>query len=899
MPLTIGSQLGFHEITALLGKGGMGEVYRARDLKLKREVAIKILPDEFSRDTDRVSRFQREAEVLASLNHPNIGAIHDLQETNGTRYLVLELVGGETLAERLMRGPIPLDEVVQVARQIVDALEAAHERGIVHRDLKPGNIKIDPDGKVKVLDFGLAKVSTPSAAAEAFSNSPTLVSGSLGGVILGTAAYMSPEQARGKAVDARTDVWAFGCVLYQMLTGKQAFPGETTTDVLAKVLEAQPKWEALPAETPPSIRMLLEAALNKDTKQRLQHIGDARMLLNRPAILDKLVPVAVRDRSGRRGWIAAASLALILAAALIPASLYFLRAPAELPVMRVEMPAAGISGTPVISPDGQRIAYVANNSGKTAIWIRPFGSLAAQLLPGTENASGDGLFWAPDSHRLAFYADRKLKKIDVAGGGVQTLCDAPTFQLPGAWNKDGVILFGSILDGASGIVRISDSGGTPVRVTTADPSNGVQLIPRFLPDGRHFLFHILRGPDQSGGVSGSLYLGSLDSKSATRLMELPGSNEPNSGAEYAQGYLLFLRDKTLFAQPFDPVRGTLGGEPSAVGENVSRNFSVSETGVLVSAPGQSGESAASRLAWFDRKGKPAGEISTPGKVGSIRLFQDGRIALDNGGLGLNRDRDIWVVDARGVPIKVTSDNPNFDGYPVWSPDGMRLAFGSEREKDSLAVKLYQKSSNGLGAAEPLLVSDADAFDFPLDWTTNNIVFQRLKPANLTSEIWLLSMPEKKASAYVDNGFNNIQARVSPDGRYLAYATSESGSGSLQIVVQTFPDPKVNRWQITANGGSEPVWKPDGRELYYLAPDGKLMAVAVKSGPTFEAGQISELFQTALSPSGPAANPFAHRYAVSNDGQRFLIASGSNTSVTVSDSIPITAVVNWPATLRKK
>jgi Tol biopolymer transport system component len=766
MALTIGTQLGSHEITALLGKGGMGEVYRARDLKLKREVAIKILPEEFSRDADRLSRFQREAEVLASLNHPNIAGIHDLQEANGSRFLVLELVEGKTLADRLKRGPIPLDEAVPIAKQIVDALEAAHDRGIVHRDLKPGNIKRTPEGTVKVLDFGLAKAAPDRLASEpGFSNSPTLVSGSMGGVILGTAPYMSPEQARGKQVDARTDIWAFGCVLYEMLTGQQTFTGETTTDILAKVLEAQPKWHALPVETPSSIRFLLEAALNKDQKERLQHIDDAKLLLNRPATLDKFATVAVRDRSGRRGWIAAASLALILAAALIPASLYFLRAPAELPVLRFEMPAAGISGTPVISPDGQRIAYVANNSGKTAIWIRPFGSLAAQPLPGTENASGDGLFWAPDSHRLAFYADRKLKNIDVVGGGVQTLCDAPPIPLPGTWNKDGVILFGSVLDGASGIVRISDSGGTPVRVTTADPSKEIQLIPRFLPDGRHFLFHILRGR----GLSGNLYLGSLDSKSATHLMELSGVNEPTTGAEYAQGFLLFPRDKTLFAQPFDPVRGILGGEPSPVGENVSGNFSVSETGVLVygPAPGRSGETAADRLSWLDRKGKPAGEMSTPGKVGSIRLFQDGRIALDNGGLG-PYDGDIWVVDARGVPIKVTSDNPNFDGYPVWSPDGMRLAFGSAREKGLPLTKIYEKSANGLGAAEPLLLGEADTIDFPLDWTTNNIVFQRLKPANRTSEIWLLSMPEKKTSAYVNNGFNNIQGRVSPDGRYLAY-----------------------------------------------------------------------------------------------------------------------------------
>jgi serine/threonine protein kinase len=507
MALTIGTQLGSHEITALLGKGGMGEVYRARDLKLKREVAIKILPEEFSRDADRVRRFQREAEMLASLNHPNIAGIHDLQEANGSRYLVLELVEGETLADRLKRGPIPLDEAVPIAKQIVDALEAAHDRGIVHRDLKPGNIKRTPEGTVKVLDFGLAKAAQGRLASEpGFSNSPTLMSGSMGGVILGTAPYMSPEQARGKQVDARTDIWAFGCVLYEMLTGQQAFTGETTTDVLAKVLEAQPKWEALPAETPSSIRFLLETALNKDPKQRLQYIADARPLLNRPATLDRSAAATVRARGGRRGWYAAAAALSLALAASVPATLYFLRAPEEKTAIRLEMQASGIqtaiqpNDSPAISPDSRYIAYATQADGKSAIWIRPMNEDQAHPLAGTEN--GTDPFWSPDSRYIAFVADGKLKKVSITGGPATTLVDTSVIPLPGTWNPDGVILFNSYRTGAlPGIVRLESGGAVTAVGTYRDGS--VDVLPQFLPDGRHFLY-VLIGPTGAA----ELYAGS-------------------------------------------------------------------------------------------------------------------------------------------------------------------------------------------------------------------------------------------------------------------------------------------------------------------------------------------------------------------------------------------------------
>jgi serine/threonine protein kinase len=812
MALTIGSQLGSHEITALLGKGGMGEVYRARDLKLKREVAIKILPEEFSSDADRVSRFQREAEVLASLNHPNIAGIHDLQEANGSRFLILELVEGETLADRLKRGPIPLDEALLIAKQIVDALEAAHERGIVHRDLKPGNIKQTPEGTVKVLDFGLAKAMQGRfASGQAFSNSPTLkMSGSMGGVILGTAPYMSPEQARGKEVDGRTDIWAFGCVLYEMLTGQQTFTGETTTDVLAKVLEGQPKWEDLPAETPSSIRFLLESALNKDPKQRLQYIGDAKLLLNRPATLDKSTATTVRARSSRRGWFITVALIAALVASLVPATLYFLRPTEEKTAIRFDIPAPGIQPTeyPAVSPDGQYVAYRRQADGKSTIWIRAMSEDQARSLAGTE--SGGAPFWSPDSRSIAFIADGKLKKISIAGGPATTITETPIAPVPGTWNRDGVILFTSGQTGNQSLItRVSESGGTVTPVGTTRRDGFADILPQFLPDGRHFLYVSVTGP--IGTMD--LYAGSLDGGTPVHVMSY-GSVNLTNGLDFipqyaAPGYLLFGRGGILVAQPFDEKRLKLSGEPVAIAEHIGP-FSVSAQQTLVyrSINSQGTAAGSQQVVWMNRKGNRGPSVTMPGFFQSLRLSPNGhRLALDQ--RDKENNTDIWVIDLdRGVSDRLTFD-PAADAYPRFSPDGKQIVFTSNRPG---LREMFTRPSVSIGV-DQLLPSDTPngIEDVAEDWSPPDgkyVVFVRAPIGGQHIDIWVKpTFGDGKPFPFVQSkSFVQGQPRLSPDGHWLAYMTNQTGTD--QIVVQTFPDPKGDKKTVTASGGvlSDLAWR---------------------------------------------------------------------------------------------
>jgi serine/threonine protein kinase len=661
-----GQFIGHYQVVQCVGAGGMGEVYRARDLKLKREVAVKILPEEFSRDVDRVSRFQREAEVLASLNHPNIANIYHLEEQNTSRYLVLELVEGETLAERIARGPIPVDEALPFAHQIAEALEAAHEKGIIHRDLKPANIKITTDGKVKVLDFGLAKAMVGQASNGTLSNSPMMLSGKIVGMILGTAAYMSPEQARGREADQRSDIFSFGCVLYEMFTGSQAFQGESVSDVLASVMKIEPDFDRLPKNINPKLYEVVRRCLVKSPRDRWYAIGDVRVELER-LIADPVglvSPSVAVSHAFRRLRFITAALIVVLIAALVSATLYFLRAPEEKTAIRLEMSASGIQQGrfPVaISPDGQNVSYSAQGEGKSSIWIRPIGEDQARPLAGTEG--GRAPFWSPDSRYIAFFANGELKRISIAGGGpattlTDTLTDTGVVQLPGTWNRHGVILFTAQKGPFPGIFRISELGGAVTPVISG--SNATNALPQFLPDGVHFLYV------STAIAIAELYAGSLDGETPVRIMSIGVINgviDP-PGRYAAPGYLLFVREGMLTAQRFDEKRLALVGDPVLLAEPAGP-FSVSTQQTVIYQPSHVGPPA-QQIVWFDRTGKRGPSIETPGGiVGTLRLSGDGhRLAVDP---DIGGSADIWVIDLDGgVPNKLTFD-PAADSGARWSP----------------------------------------------------------------------------------------------------------------------------------------------------------------------------------------------------------------------------------------
>jgi Tol biopolymer transport system component/tRNA A-37 threonylcarbamoyl transferase component Bud32 len=895
MPTAPGSRIGPYEVTAQLGEGAMGVVFRARDTKLLRDVALKVLPDHFADDQDRLSRLQREAQLLASLNHPNIAQVYGLEEQETrdrqgrTVALVMELVAGETLEDKLKNGPLPVDEAIEIATQIADALAAAHERGIVHRDLKPANIKLTPSGAVKVLDFGLAKPLAYKSVGTGSSTLPTIASGSIAGAIVGTVAYMSPEQARGKDVDARTDIWAFGCVLYEMLTARLAFDGETVTDTIAKIVTAQPDLSALPPAVPVPIRLLLTATLNKNIQQRLQHVGDMRLFLDQNLFPVGAAPTQagrVAGRASRGPWLIAALVAG-LAAALLAVVLYTRPGPPQVgPALQLEAALPGYVSAVAVSPNGQRIAYVAEPQGeKRAIWIRAAGSEAAQKLAGTDNPQSE-IEWSPDGGSLAFVNDGKLKKIEVGSGSIQAICDVTGPARGFTWSRSGVILFAR----SNGLAQVSAAGGTIAAVTELDANRKETIhgLPVFLPDGNHFLYVILSSIPEITEKLG-IFVGSLDGKTKTRLMPVGARI---AELAYASGYVL-VAGESLVAQRFDPSTLKLEGSPVALADAVD-GLSVSETGLLLYRKA-SATAANKQLTWLDRAGRQLGSVATPANYGNVELSPNGdRVAVD---ILTNNNRDVWVIDlARGVPSRITFD-PGPDWTPAWSPDGSRIAFAAGRAG---GTQIYQKASSGVGNDEPLFkLTNA----IPVSWSRDGryVVFSRLRGGTGGgtgaggADTWLLSLSgEPKASPFIESPFDKAQARISPDSRFIAYATNDSGLH--QIVVQSFPDPNGGRWQITAQGGIEPKWRHDGRELYYLAFDGKMMAVPVnpaRADRRFEAGTPSALFETPLVVSRTQA-PRDRRYDVAPDG-RFLMAAPAATM----GPLPVTAVVNWAAGLDKK
>jgi len=875
-----GTRLGPYEIESVLGAGGMGEVYRARDTVLKREVAIKVLPLAFAGDPERIARFQREAEVLATLNHPNIAAIHGLQDSDSVRSLVLEFVDGPTLADRIGGRPMPLDEVLAIARQIADALEAAHARGIIHRDLKPANVKVRPDGTVKVLDFGLAKALEGRSPQEAVnfgvSQSPTITSPAMTriGVVLGTAAYMSPEQARGHEADERSDLWAFGCVLFEMLTGRRAFEGDEVSDTLAAVLRAEPDQKALPAATPASVRRLLRRCLEKNPKRRLADIRDARLELDESSA----EPLAETPSAGRRSpWrerIAWSFAVVGLVAAIAAAAWLWLHETPSVPTAQFAILApndtalAPDANTVAVAPDGESFVFGAGGSDAPwQLWWRSMDGLNVRPLAGTEGARMP--FWSGDSKSIGFYADGKLKRVEVGGGPVRTLADVDsTIPLGGAWNSEGIILFAPSF--GRPIVRISASGGASTAVTTlkeGDPQ--VHNSPFFLPDGRHFLYSAATGPSTH-----VVYFASLDGGAPVRLVET------NSPAQYAEpGYVLYMKDQALMAHPFDAQHGTLVGEPVSVATSVVLGgvvFSVSTTRTLI----YRSTSTSNELVWVDRQGHRTGVAAPVAAYESIALSPDGkRIAFDRYS---STDQDVWVHDIeRQLSSRFTMQG-RLNNVPVWSPDGSTIAFATIRNG---GLDIYQRKVGATSDDDEVLRANAIPILFPSDWSRDGRFLMYYRTDTKTRlDTWVLPLfGDRTPMKILGTPYNESQGQFAPDGKSFAFVSDESGQP--QVYLQSFPSPTLQA-QVSTGGGTQPRWRPDGRELFYLAPDGKIMAVSMRGNATLETDAPRPMFDTPLD-----SGALRQTYAVSPDGQRFLLQVPS-----ASSSSTLTVLLNWPGLL---
>jgi len=878
LSIAIGTKLGSHEITGVLGRGGMGEVYRARDTKLKRDVAIKILPEEFSLDPERIARFHREARAIAALNHANIAAIHELGETRTTKFLVLELVEGDTLAQRIQRGPLPLEEALNIARQIGEALEAAHEKGIIHRDLKPANIKITPQGKVKLLDFGLARIFEDESEDLDSSNSPTLVSATAGGVILGTAAYMSPDQARGQKADKQSDVWAFGCVLYEMLTGQPTFRGQTVTDILSSIIRSEPDWSALPQSTPVFVRSLLRRCLQKERSRRLRDIADARIEIEEAGTPAEREPDRAKPQEKARRvrvtWFAAVlAIALALGAVLVVVSLlYFNRTTPPEIRLEVNTPPTADPLSFAISPDGRRLVFSASNEGKSQLWVRPLDSLAAKPLAGTDGATYP--FWSPDSASVGFFADGQLKRIDIVGGAPQVLAIAAAGR-GGTWNRDGTILF--VPNVTNPVLKVPATAGEPVAVTRLETGQASHRFPQFLPDGRHFIYFVQGGPDQG------VYAGSLDGGSSKRL-----ANADGAAVVSPSGFLFFARQTTLLAQPFDFKRQELSGNPFPVAERVAFDAATNAAGFsatlgvvtyrTVSASG------ARQLMWLDRSGKSLGAIGAADMAAltDVELSPDGkRVAVFR---AVNGNTDVWLIDAaRGVPTRFTFDAA-IDQRPVWSADGSHVVFTSNRNG---IYNLYWKMSSGAGADELLLESDQSKA--PTDWSSDGrfLLFRSNDPKT-SYHLWVLPMSgDKKPFPFLKTPFEEGDGQFSPDGKWIGYQSNESGR--FEIYVQPFPGPG-GKFQVSNNGGAQPRWNKNGKEIFYVSLDSKMMATPVKLSPdgqSMETGTPAALFPVRIA-GGPVSGVNKQQYAVSSDGMRFLV----NLAVDEGAASPITLIYNW-------
>jgi serine/threonine protein kinase len=889
--LTAGTKLGPYEIVSPLGAGGMGEVYRARDTKLNRDVALKVLPESLAHDAERMARFEREAQVLASLNHPNIAAIYGLEESGPTRALVMELVEGQTLSEVVgARRAVPLQDALPIARQIADALEYAHERGIIHRDLKPANIKITPEGIVKVLDFGLAKALDLDASSSAsnISNSPTLTAAATqAGVIMGTAAYMSPEQARGKAADRRADIWSFGCVLYEMLSGKRLFEGETVSDTLAGVLKSDPDWNTLPTGTPPHIQELIRRCLVKDPKQRLRDIGEARIAIEEAisgvgADGVRTVP-EIREGAPRAPlrralpWAVAGMLAVALIAIVF---LWKLAAPApqESPVFAYIPPPPNTTfrdfgfgaGPVVVSPDGKQLAFSATDeNGVTKLYVRPLASNEAKAISGTEDAASP--FWSPDGGSLGFLADEKLKTVNLANGNVQVLTDATvtTCASGGAWSPSGTILFTP--HGCEGpLNKISASGGNPSPATKLESGEFSHMSPAFLPDGRHFLY-----VSSSTDSSRSIWMGSLES--SEQKLILKDANSP----QFASGHLFSIRDNRVFAQPFDPGTGKLTGQATVLAD--AQSYSVSGNGVLA----YQGGTLKGRLEWFDRSGNPLGSVGPAAVYNSVRISPDGTRILAEVGDPQSNLTDLWSYPASGGPGTRLTFGPGEKEFAVWSPDGKYIAYSCNPDGK---LGFCRKPANGSGAEETLItpgsgISEPIVVDWSPDGRYLSLNYKVIKASR--TEVAVLPLAgDRKPFQVAPVNADQYAGNFSPDGRWLAYFSYESGRPEVYVV--PFPGPG-GKFQISQNGGWDIQWDKKG-QLYFLSVGNRLMqADLAASGGSVQVKELHPLFQLSLP---TFADPF---FDVSADGSRFLVVTSADPNASRS----IGLLLDWQSKLKGK
>jgi len=895
--IAAGTRLGSYEVLGQLGAGGMGEVYRARDTKLGRDVAIKVLPAAFTIDTERVSRFKREAQVLASLNHPHIAAIYGFETADEVQFLVLELVEGDTLARKIARGPMPVKEALVIARQIAEALDAAHEKGIIHRDLKPTNIALTPDERVKVLDFGLAKALESDSAVDA-THSPTISFGATrAGVILGTAAYMSPEQAKGRAADKRSDVWAFGAVLFEMITGKRAFEGEDVSDTLAAVLRGEPDWTLLPADLPPSLAALIRGCLQKDRQARVADISVVRFLLGDPmgtsltmagAVPASAVSAVSRSRAALLPWTVAALLAIALASV---AFLWLSRpAPPAASPQRVnaevgaEIAFLGNLGAgAVVSPDGRLLAVVASRSQgePVQLYLRRLDQLAAAPLAGTERAASP--FFSPDGQWIAFFAQGKLKKIAVTGGAAVTLCDAPNPR-GGSWGDDGMIAFQPSSDPGAALKRVSSAGGNPEALFRLADGESTQRWPQVLPGSKAVLY--TSSSTQAGGAFDSADIVVQSVSGARKVIQRGGYY----GRYVSSGHIVYIHQGTLFAAPFRLDRLEVAGPSAPAIESIASSannggaqYAISDTGTVVYVPGRAVSSAAP-IEWLDHTGKISPLRAMPSEWSNPAFSPDGKqIAMD---ISDGSQSDVWTYDwSRDTMTRLTFDAAD-DARPVWSPDGKRIIFASRRG-DKSTFNLYWQRADGTGEVQRLTESKNNQMPTSFHPGGKSVAFFEVTPNN-ANDLMILPIEGAesagwtpgKPSVFLNAPYTESSAMFSPDGRWIAYISNESGRN--EIFVRPFPGPG-GKWQISTAGGDDPTWSRVRHELLFAsATDARIMSAQYSAeGESFRADKpaVWSPVQFIARPRAPSRDIDLHP-----DGQRFAVAAASADGNTKQDKV---------------